>query len=182
LGTGSLPSATIPAAEPLGSRLEERFQRDIANRYDFIVPTTEPILAPIIRRRVFAGALGLIGVAQVIATLMRFPGWPCPLLHATGIPCPGCGLSRACAELLRGHGRHAVTVHAFAPVAVAAIVLLVVATILPANARSSLANTVERAEKRSAIPALLLILLIIYWIMRLVYFRGPSGLAAMLGE
>lgn len=42
--------------------------------------------------------LALAAASFVSASLL---GWGCPVLHFTGIPCPGCGLSRAVFALLR---------------------------------------------------------------------------------
>lgn len=56
------------------------------------------------RGRVRQGICGLLVIgalftgAYVCASLL---GWGCPLQHFTGIPCPGCGMSRALCALLR---------------------------------------------------------------------------------
>ena len=56
------------------------------------------------RGRFGAGLLGvlviglLFGAASLSASLL---GWGCPVQHFTGVPCPGCGLSRAVYALLR---------------------------------------------------------------------------------
>ena len=56
------------------------------------------------RGRLGAGLLGvlviglLFGAASLSASLL---GWGCPVQHFTGVPCPGCGLSRAVYALLR---------------------------------------------------------------------------------
>ena len=38
-------------------------------------------------------------------------GIGCPILYTTGIPCPGCGMSRACLQLLQLHFREAFSYH-----------------------------------------------------------------------
>lgn len=56
------------------------------------------------RGRVRQGICGLLVIgalftgAYVCASLL---GWGCPLQHFTGIPCPGCGMSRALFALPR---------------------------------------------------------------------------------
>lgn len=50
----------------------------------------------------------------------------CPLRAVTGIPCPSCGLTRALAQLERGHLAEAVRFHPFAPL----VFLLALALVL----------------------------------------------------
>ena len=46
----------------------------------------------------------LILGALAYASALLF-GWNCPIKYLTGVPCPGCGLSRALAALLRLFGK-----------------------------------------------------------------------------
>jgi hypothetical protein len=131
-----------------------------------------PILAQVLERR----ALGLvIGAAAVLHLgLMRFdlPAWQCPLRNVLGIPCPGCGLSRAITALLHGHWQLALARHAFAPFVLAALVLIIGMALLPEAVRRRGIAGVARFERRTGLTALLLVALMVYWLARLLIFRG----------
>ena len=64
--------------------------------------------------------LASVATLQLWLTWVGLPAWVCPLRTATGIPCPGCGLSRALVALLHGHAADAVALHPFAPLVLAA--------------------------------------------------------------
>ncbi|MCP9839111.1 DUF2752 domain-containing protein [Synechococcus sp. J7-Johnson] len=51
------------------------------------------------------------------------PGFGCPLRALTGIPCPSCFLTRATCASLRGQWSEALDLHAFGPIAAAALVV-----------------------------------------------------------
>src|SRR5215210_577835 len=94
-------------------------------------------LAALLRDRRLS--LGLMGVAaaQVAAVWAGVGGWPCPLKGALGIPCPGCGLTRASVALLRGEFAASFAAHAFAPVLLLGLAALAVAGFLPAARREA---------------------------------------------
>jgi hypothetical protein len=94
--------------------------------------------------------------------------WPCPLLATTDVPCPGCGLTRATAELATGQWRAALQRHAFAPAALLCALLVLLAAGLPARGRERLASAVERCDPRGWTSLALLVALHAYWIARLV--------------
>ena len=96
--------------------------------------------------------LGLIAVTATCAFLdlpaERLTLVPCPVLAATGVPCPGCGMTRSCVALVSGNVGEAWQLHPFAflLVAVAACVALVprqsrsVWQSLPSSGRNCLAG------------------------------------------
>lgn len=98
-----------------------------------------------------------------------FGGWPCPLMGATGLPCPGCGLSRATAALLRGDWQTSLAFHAFAPVAVLALALLAGSALLPEAQRGRFIRKVEGFERSTRLSAVLLVGLVVYWLARLLF-------------
>jgi hypothetical protein len=60
-----------------------------------------------------------------------------------GIPCPGCGLTTAIAELLRGDWRGSLSIHAFAPIFVVAFVIMLAAVVV-----GVILNVIGRASAR----------------------------------
>jgi Protein of unknown function (DUF2752) len=134
--------------------------------------------ASLLRSRPAAALLAGIAALHLGLVAFGLPGWPCPLLHGLGIPCPGCGLSRAALELLRGQWRASLAHHAFAPVLVAAGVVMVVASLLPERLRLPLVDGIERLERRSGLTALVLVGLVLYWIVRLTFARETLLLLA----
>ena len=112
------------------------------------------------------------------AGLHTTSGWPCPLLHGLGIPCPGCGLSHATLELLRGEWRAALADHVFAPVLLVALGMIGGASLLPEGLRLPLIDRVERLERRTGLTTLTLVALVLYWIARLTFARETLLLLA----
>jgi hypothetical protein len=122
-------------------------------------------------------ALLALGALQVGLVALRLPGWPCALRAATGIPCPGCGLSRALAALARGEWQAALAFHAFAPLFAAAGLLLLGTAVLRGPARVRLAQRVASVEARTGLVFWLGAALLVYWAVRLLYhpltFQSP---------
>jgi hypothetical protein len=73
-------------------------------------------------------AAGLVGVAAVWPLLPAHPGTVCPLRAATGIPCPLCGMTRACVAAVHGH---LATSLAFNPAGILVVVAALIALVRP---------------------------------------------------
>lgn len=125
------------------------------------------LLASVARSRPLAVSLLAAGTAQLVLTAAGLPGWTCPCLTAFGIPCPGCGVTRAVLALLAGDLRGALRIHAFAPVFAGVLALLTAAVVLGPAARARLAAALQFLEERTAIGPLLLGALLVYWATRL---------------
>lgn len=141
-------------------------------------PMASP-LAALLRNRPATALLGGVSALHLGLAAWGLPGWPCPLLHGLGVPCPGCGLSRATLELLRGDWQAALAHHAFAPVLVLAVGVIGGTALLPQSLRLALIDAIESLERRSGLTALVLVALVLYWIARLFFVREalpwPSG-------
>lgn len=128
------------------------------------------MLAFLVRSRKLC--LLLVAVAVVHFGLIRLglPSWKCPFRYGLGVPCPGCGLSRATIELLQGHFDHAFRIHAFAPIVVAVGGLMVSAIVLPKSQRFKLVRLIERIEQRTGFTIILICSFCAYWLIRLCFF------------
>ena len=71
---------------------------------------------------------GLLGAAAAWPLLPVHPPFACPLRAITGIPCPLCGMTRACVAAVHGHLATSLT---FNPAGVLVIVAAVVALFRP---------------------------------------------------
>jgi hypothetical protein len=87
--------------------------------------TTLGVRAP---RDVRVVGAGLLGAAFALPLLpMHLPG-VCPLRAATGLPCPLCGMTRACMTAVHGHLERSL---AFNPAGVLVVLAAVVALVRP---------------------------------------------------
>lgn len=131
-----------------------------------------PLVAPMLRNRklmlVITGAAAL----QLGLTSLKFAGWQCPFLSLSGVPCPGCGLTRATIFLFKGDWQSSIAFHAFAPAFVLAFALVVAAAILPHAPRDKVINVTENIERRTGIAVILLLGLIVYWLARLLIMQS----------
>lgn len=126
-----------------------------------------PPLASLYRHRRASRILLLVGAAQIGLVAAGLPGWPCPILAATGVPCPGCGLTHACVALLRGDWRAAL-LHPVAPLVLIGVLLLAGAAILPTDAHAGLVRIVARVERATRLTWVVILLLFGSWIFRAV--------------
>lgn len=126
-----------------------------------------PIFAPLLAHATMVRVIAIAALYQGTAVAYGLPSWPCPIWHLFGIPCPACGLSRAVVALADGDVQRAIVLHAFAPLALLALVLIACAGILPERYRLILSAAVARVEQRTGVMPLLLVVLLVYWAVRL---------------
>lgn len=77
------------------------------------------------------GIVGLIGlvVARFVPVAVLIPFWGCTFRQWTGIPCPGCGLTRAADRFAHFNVLGALSANPLGTVAAAGFALAVVATV-----------------------------------------------------
>jgi hypothetical protein len=91
------------------------------------VPTASALELRPARELRIAGAV-LVGAAGVWPALPVHPPFACPLRSLTGVPCPLCGMTRACVSALHGHLGASL---AFNPGGVLVLVAAIVAVLRP---------------------------------------------------
>jgi hypothetical protein len=127
-----------------------------------------PFLSPLMHNRMTAAFLVGIAALQSGLVALGLPAWSCPMLNVLGIPCPGCGLTRATLLMLHGDWHTALTLHAFAPLLLLGIIVVGSAALLPEGPRRRLIDRVEVLEQRTGLATILFIALVVYWAFRLV--------------
>ena len=144
------------------------------NTSDFMTNPGWPdfTLASLLRDRRVSLVVAGVAAAQVAAVATGVGGWPCPVKSALGIPCPGCGLTRATLSLLGGEFAAAFRLHAFAPVLLLGLAAVAVAAALPAARREAFAAALARFERRTKAAYVVLGAMLLYWSVRLLFLPG----------
>ncbi len=135
-------------------------------------------LTPLLRNRRFGLFLTGVLSLNVVAIALHLPGWECAFLRVTGLPCPGCGLTRACMLLLKGVVQASIKFHAFAPIFVLFIAMLIACTLLPRTLTERYITKTEKLERQTGITIIILGGLILYWLARWLLF--PTAFAQLI--
>ena len=125
-----------------------------------------PVLAPLLQNRWLICTFVAFGIAQLLLVFFGLPGWQCPIYETLAVNCPGCGLTTAITMLLQGHWQPAVQAHAFAPVILIVLMMMLVAMGLGSAYLRKFSASVERLERKSGITAILLLSMVVYWLLR----------------
>ncbi len=128
----------------------------------------QPVFSNLLENRGENAAIVGFGVVHISVNLAGLSFWQCPILTATGIPCPGCGLTRATMQLLHGDVIASLQTHAFAPIFMFALILMCLALVLPTNLSQNIISSVRQLEVRNGLTAWVLCSLMLYWAIRLI--------------
>jgi len=132
---------------------------------------SEPVLALLLEKRTTGLVIVGAAIVHIMLVTLGLPSWQCPIRTTLGVPCPGCGLSRATVALLHGDWRTSLTYHAFAPLFLAAFLLIAVVMLLPLAKNRLAVDWIKRVESRTKITTIFLILFMVYWLIRLFFYR-----------
>jgi hypothetical protein len=134
--------------------------------------TAFPPISSVLHDRKFALVLAGAAGLQLTLVSLSLPGWECPIFRITGIPCPGCGLSRAVTLLLRGDFKGSLRYHAFAPIFLLTIVAVLLAAFLPKSITQPIVSKAEQLEGQTRLSVIILIGLFLYWLARLLFMQS----------
>lgn len=70
--------------------------------------------------------LGIVSAVAAAVALLYLSGIGCPIRFLFGIPCPGCGVTRACEAALRGNFEEAFRWHPLFPIAIPGFIYIAV--------------------------------------------------------
>ena len=128
-------------------------------------------VSPLLRDRKFALVVAGTAGVQIALVSLSLPGWECPFFRVTGIPCPGCGLTRAVILLLKGDLQASLRFHAFAPLVLLTAVALILVLLLPRSITQPAISKLEILERQTGFTAIILVGLILYWLARLLFLQ-----------
>lgn len=141
-----------------------------------------PWLAPLLRQRAMCRALLVACAVFGLGAMKGWRLWPCVFAEATGLPCPGCGMTRATAALLRGDWHTALRLHPFVPFFAVLGILIAAGALLTERRVAALATRIESWERKSRAAALFLAALVCFGLLRMLGLwyqpplSGPSRL------
>jgi hypothetical protein len=132
------------------------------------VPRFPAFFASIIRERSLCFAMLVAGLVLVGANLLHVRVWVCVFREVTGLPCPGCGMTRAVSALCRGELQQSVAWHPFAPGIALSVLVIFLAAVLPARPRFYMIEAVESIERRTGLVALFVAAMLVWGVWRMV--------------
>ncbi|OYW70538.1 MAG: hypothetical protein B7Z37_30420 [Verrucomicrobia bacterium 12-59-8] len=101
---------------------------------------------------------------------MNWNLWPCVFAEITGLPCPGCGLTRATVALVEGDWRTSWAFHPFAAFFLLVGMLVAAGGFLRSFWVQNLAAKVEVFERHTKLPAIILVALVCFGLLRMLGF------------
>jgi hypothetical protein len=131
---------------------------------------TRPWLAALLRDVVLCRATVLAVALLGAAHLAGYSVMPCPFFHLTGLPCPGCGMTRAFVAFFTGHWGAMAGLHPFAPLFVLIGGFMGFSAVATRRGRERVAGMAERVERSTGIPSMLMLSFALFGLLRVGFF------------
>jgi hypothetical protein len=125
------------------------------------------MLSVLLNNRRLAAWLVVAGAVHLILSASGTAHYFCPFHAVTGLPCPGCGLTRGVGCMLRGDWAGMMAAHPFTPYFVFLAAVMAVAVILPRNWRKNLALAAASFEARTHANTVVLLSFVIFGVLRM---------------
>jgi hypothetical protein len=137
----------------------------------------KPWLARLLQQRAVCRGILLTMIIVGFGAWMKWPLWPCIFAEVTGLPCPGCGLTRAIWALVHGDWQTSWLFHPFAGFFILVGVLVTAASLASPFCTDFLVRTVEVFERRTRIPAIILWAVVCFGLLRMLgcWYQPPVG-------
>lgn len=103
----------------------------------------------------------------------------CPFRLATGIPCPGCGLTRSFCAIAKGHVERGLEFHWLGPVVFAVFAVYWVRGVVLLAGGFGVVERFDRTVGRWGLARLLLAALMVVWLVRLAVLGCTGELGAL---
>ncbi len=127
-----------------------------------------PWLAPLMRQRFLCRVMCVAVIIVGGTSWLGLSLWKCPFAEVTGLPCHGCGMTRAFQAMLRGDWHAVMRLHPFAPFFALVGVICSVVAFLPRGLAERLAGQIEVFERKMKIPALILMVFALFGLLRML--------------
>jgi len=131
---------------------------------------TRPWLGALLRQASLCRAAVVGVVVLILGHLAGLSLMTCPFLALTHLPCPGCGMTRSFVALSSGDWGSVVRLQPFAPFFALVGLLTCAAAVLPQRWREDMAARVERFERRTRLPSLVLLTFVVFGLLRIGFF------------
>ena len=129
------------------------------------------LAAYLIRDRKLGLAMTGGGVVYFALAAYGLEIMPCPFLKVTGLPCPGCGMTRSCISLLRGDWAEVWRLNPFGPLFAVFWAVVGGGILLPQPWREKFADRLGRFERRTRWAGWVAGGMFFYGLTRLIAFR-----------
>lgn len=127
------------------------------------VPWFTPLLKQVVLCRALVAAVTVLGAGHLLGYVL----WPCVFASVTGLPCPGCGMTRAVGALVRAEWSEAMRFHPFAPGFVLFGTVMAFCALAPGRIRNAVVRTIGRFESATRLPTIFLFAAVIYGLLRM---------------
>ena len=104
--------------------------------------------AALVRARGFTWIAAGVTTGLLALNQAGIPLRECPFRTLTGLPCPGCGLTRSCLCLLRGDLGQSVAYHAFGPLLMVIGLTGFAGSLLPTESRMRMVRFLQHWDQR----------------------------------